>query len=825
MNDDACFHCSLPIPAGSEFVATIDDAPRRMCCPGCVAVAELIQASGLDQYYRYRDLPAPSLRDQVIPDAHELARYDGPALQKIFVREDADGVRHVTLAIEGIRCAACVWLIEQHLRRQPGVADIAVSLSAERAELAWNADATHLSTIVGSLGRIGYRAYPYRPELQEAARHAEQKDALKRLAVAGLGMMQVMMFAVGLYAGAIQGIADDHRDFLRWVSAIMSAPVVGYAALPFFVGAWRDVRRWRAGMDVPIALAVGGTYAASLAAAVLRRGDVYFESVSMFVFLILLGRFFEMRGRHRAGRAIASTLRRTPKWACRTVVGGTELVSIYELEVGDRLLVKPGETFAADGRVVDGHGWVNEAMLTGEEWPCAKHKGDAIAAGTQNGESPLTVLVERVGADTALAGIVRLLDRAARERPPIAELADRVARVFVPAILLLSVAVAILWWQHDASRALWVTLSVLVVSCPCALSLATPAALAASTGALLQRGLLVTRAHVIEGLARATDVVFDKTGTLTNGCFVRHHLIPLGTSSKKECLDLAARLETYSEHPIAKAFADVAAPADMKLTDVRAVAGCGIEAMQDGRCVRIGMSEWVQQLWGQSKTDSYPDDGGRGHGVLLGSSNGPLCWFELSEALRPEAARVSQALRDLGLRLHVVSGDDRQAVTSLAKQIDVRHAVGRASPADKLRYIRDLQTAGATVIMVGDGVNDTPGLGGAHVSVALGTGTDLAKTTADSVLMRDNLDGLAAAIALARRTRRIIAQNLAWAIAYNAIALPLAMCGLLAPYWAALGMSTSSLVVVANALRLGTTAAAAPNLESAPHWVPAKERA
>ena len=299
MDDRACFHCGLPISGDAEFALELDGVLRRLCCAGCVAVAELIRSSGLDQYYLYREVPAPSLRDQVLPNADELALYDRPSLQKIFVRREGDQLRRITLAIEGMRCAACVWLIEQHLRRQSGVVDIAVILTSQRAELAWNADATRLSQLLGSLARIGYRAYPYRPELQAAARDEEYRDALKRLAVAGFGMMQVMMFAVGLYAGAIQGIAENYRDFLRWFSAIMTAPVVGYAALPFFSRAWRDLRQWRAGMDVPIALAIGGTYAVSLAAAALRSGDVYFESIAMFVFLILLGRFLEMRARHR----------------------------------------------------------------------------------------------------------------------------------------------------------------------------------------------------------------------------------------------------------------------------------------------------------------------------------------------------------------------------------------------------------------------------------------------------------------------------------------------------------------------------------------------
>ncbi|HVM95668.1 MAG TPA: cation-translocating P-type ATPase, partial [Candidatus Acidoferrales bacterium] len=723
----------------------------------------------------------------------------------------------ITLAIEGMRCAACVWLIEQHLRRQTGVVDIAVSLTSQRAELAWNEDATRLSELLGALTRIGYRAYPYRPEAQTAARAAEQRDALKRLAVAGFGMMQVMMFAVGLYAGSIQGIADNYRDFLRWFSAIMTAPVVGYSALPFFNRAWRDLRQGRAGMDVPIALAVAGTYGASLVAAAAHRGDVYFESIAMFVFLILLGRFLEMRVRHRAASEVEATLRPAPKWAVRLDENGSEAVSVYELEPGNRVLVKPGETFPADGRVIEGCGWVNEAMLTGEEWPRTKRVGDAVAGGTQNGESPLTMVVEHVGADTVQSSIVRLVDRASRERPPIAELAERVARIFVPAIVVVAALVGALWWYIDASRALWVTLSVLVVSCPCALSLATPAALAAASGQLLRRGLLVTRAHVLEGLARATHVVFDKTGTLTEGRLRLHRVEPLGNATRDECLRLARLLEGYSEHPIARAFVDGGTlPAD-RLSDVRAVPTCGIEATMNGKLVRIGAREWVEELWKQGLQPQVLDL--RDHGVLLGDADGPLCWFELSDTLRLQAARTLRDLRRLGLALHVVSGDDRAAVKDMAEQLGLQHFLGRAQPQDKLSYVRELQRQGGVVIMVGDGVNDGPSLGGAQVSVALGSGTDLAMTAADSVLMREDLGVLVEAVVVARRTRTIIAQNLTWAVAYNVVALPLAACGLVAPYWAALGMSLSSLMVVANALRLGRIQNSSDEPLAAPGWI------
>ncbi len=795
-----CFHCGLPIPDGVDCQAQIDGLARAMCCPGCAAVAELIVATGLGDYYRYREAPAGAAERTTVAAVAELLRYDQPALQRGVVRDDGERGRRVTLALRGLRCAACAWLIERHLTRQPGVVSVHVNLAHERAELAWREGETRLSTLLTEIARLGYAAQPYQPDQQEQARRDEYRAALGRLALAGLGAMQVMMFAVGLYAGALQDMAPAHRDYLRMVSALVTMPIVAWAARPFFAAAARDLRNRRLGMDVPVALAIAIAFVASLVATALRSGEVYFDSVCMFVFLLSLGRFVEMRARHRAAAAIEGALRRPPAHATRLDDdGASAIVAAAELVPGDRVLVKPGETVPADGRVVEGSGWVNEAMLTGEQWPRARRRGDLVLGGTQNGESPLVVAVERSGADGVLAGVQRLVDRAGSEKPPVARLADRVAQAFVPAVLLLAAAVAAVWWRIDPSQAFWVTLSVLVVSCPCALSLATPAALTAATGGLLRRGLLVTRAHVLEGLHGATHVVFDKTGTLTQGSFRLRRSVPLPPHDLAGALALARALESRSEHPIARAFAaDAATPA---VVDAAAVAGFGVEGVVGGRRYRIGNPDWVTELTGGGAPNppSRDDD----MWVLLGDTDGAVAWFALEDAPRPEAAAAVRALRQRGLAVQLLSGDPSAAVAQLARRLGIEVAVRGASPAEKLRHVQALQAAGAVVVMVGDGVNDAPVLGAAQVSVAMGGGTDLAVGGADCVLLREDLGVLADAIDLAHRTRRVLYQNLGWSLAYNAVALPLAALGWVAPYWAALGMSLSSLVVVLNAVRLG----------------------
>jgi Cu2+-exporting ATPase len=801
---DGCFHCGLPVLPGTAFRAVVDGAERTMCCAGCVAASELIAASGLAAYYRYRERPGGTPASLTPAGRAELTRWDHPALQRTYASSEAGSLRRATFAIEGMRCGACAWLIEQRLARVAGVREIAVDLASARADVVWDGAVTRPSELLAEIASLGYPSRPYRPDLEEEARRAEYRAALWRLAVAGLGAMQVMMYAVGLYAGAMQGMEERYRDFLRWVSAVVTAPVLVIAGGPFFTAAWRDLRNRRVGIDVPVALALGLTFAASLGAAVLRTGDVYFESVCMFIFLLSLGRFVEMRTRHRAAAAIEHALRRPPACATRLRADGEhEVVSVWELVPGDVVLVKPGETAPADGTVVAGRGWVDESMLTGEHWPRRKDAGDPVAGGTQNGESPLTLRVERVGGDTVLAGILRLVDRASRERPRLARVADRVAARLLPGLVGLAVLSGAVWAWIDPARTVWVMVAVLVVSCPCALSLATPAALAAAGAALVRRGVLPTRGHVLETLGRATHVLFDKTGTLTEARLRLVRALPVGEAGVDDSLAVARAMERGSEHPIAAAFdagpipAHAARPAVEALT---AVAGRGIEAIVHGRPHRLGLPEWAATVCDGSLPLEPPGEDGTW--ILLAAADGPRCWFELEEVVRRDAIAAVGALRALGLDVQVVSGDTAAAVGRLAHRLDVTVARSRATPEAKLAHARNLQQAGGVVVMVGDGVNDAPGLGGADVAIAMGGGSDLARSRADAMLLQDDLGVLPEAIRLARRTRRVIGENLAWAIGYNAIAIPLAAAGLVPPWWAAIGMSLSSLLVVVNAGKL-----------------------
>ena len=775
-----------------------------MCCHGCAAVADAIMAAGLSDFYRHRTVNSRRPEDLIPEQLRGLELYDRADLQKSFVRAEDAHVREASLILEGIVCAACVWLSEHHVGQLPGVLEFRVNYSTHRARVRWDERQTRLSEILKAIAAIGYIAHPFDPSRQEALQKRERAVALRRLAVAGLCSMQVMMIAVGLYAGEYQGMEVWIRDFLRWICLILAIPVVTYSAMPFYTAAWRDLRNGRLGMDVPVALAVLAAFAASVWYTWQGGGEVYYDSVTMFVFFLLTGRFLEMTARHRAGQISEALVRMLPATATRLDADGSEsVVPIAELVPGDRVLVRPGETIPADGRVEDGASSVDESLLTGESLPVPRQRGEALIGGAVNVESPLVMRVEKVGADTVLSAIVRLLDRAQGEKPRLALLADRIAGWFVAALLVVAAGVFLTWWSlRDFDTAFRIMLSVLVVTCPCALSLATPTAIIAATGALTRLGVLTTRGHALETLARTTHVIFDKTGTLTYGRPQVVAVEPVGVGLEpRRCLALAAALERGSEHPIGRALTAAAGAATEAATDLRNTPGSGVEGWIGGRRYRVGRPEFVLAASDRAVV-SRTDLGVSSTWVALGDDSGPLAWFELTDTLRPGAAAAVSALKARGLVVELLSGDRPEAVAHVAEELAIARAEGGLSPQDKLDRLRTLQDQGAIVAMVGDGVNDAPVLAAAQISLAMGSGTQLAHATADMILLSERLDHLVSGVDMARRALVIMRENFAWAIGYNLVALPLAAGGWLAPWMSALGMSFSSLLVVVNALRL-----------------------
>jgi Cu2+-exporting ATPase len=805
---EACFHCGLPL-AEHRYPVEIDGVARDTCCRGCQAVAQTIALNGLSAYYRYRERPAER-RDAVGGGESRYELYDLPEVQKSFVRDGAPNEKVGALMLEGITCAACLWLIERRLAALEGVGAVQVNYATRRAHVRWDARRVRLSAILDAVAALGYEARPYDGRRSYESQRRERTRMLWRLFVAGFGMMQVMMYVVPGYV-ANGEISADAEGLMRWASLVLTVPVVAWSAQPFYAGAWREIRGRRLGMDVPVSLGLLAAFAASVHA-VMAGGVVYFDSVSMFVFLLLAARFFEMNARMTATQSQERLAQVAPAVAERLAsYPGAALaveVPVATLKPGDVVRVRPGATVPADAVVIDGESDVDESLVTGEARPVSKRAGQPLIGGTLNVTSVLVARVSRVGEETVLAGILRLMDRAQSERPRIAQLADRVAHWFVAAQLAIALAAAVIWYVLDPTQALPIAVAVLVVTCPCALSIATPTALAAATARLHQSGLLVTRGHALEALAAARRFVFDKTGTLTGGAMTLLGVMPLARASREQCLAWGAALESASEHPIAHAVVKALERPTRVATAVACSTGRGVEGRVDGKLLRIGAPDYVAELHGQALPQELAFVSDAVTVVALGSDREWLALFMLGDTLREGAHALVQELRAAGCGVTLLSGDRSRAVSELACRLGIADARGEQAPAGKRDYVASLQARGETVAMVGDGVNDGPVLAQAQVSIALASGTPLAQTAADIVLMTAHLAPLAEAIRVARRTLRIIRQNLGWAVAYNLLAVPLAVMGYVTPLAAAIGMSASSLIVVGNAARLATKPAA-----------------
>jgi Cu2+-exporting ATPase len=807
MSKASCYHCGLPIPDDVDLPVVINGETKAMCCYGCQAVAQSIVDNGLADYYRSRDALPESPREAMPAILEQMALYDHAEFQKSFVKALGENDREASLLLEGITCAACIWLNEQHIGKLPGVIAVDINYASRRARVRWDESRIKLSDILRAVAAIGYRAYPYDAAKNEEISRNERRGAMWRLWVAGFGMMQVMMYAYPVYI-ADGDMSADIESLMRWASLILTIPVVFYSSAPFFRNAWRDLKLKRVGMDVPVALGVGLAFAASCWATFIQGGEVYFDSVTMFVFFLLGGRYLEMTARQKALSVTEALTKLLPAFAQKIVNfpadrEATQVV-VADLRVGDHVLVRPGDIVPADGHVVEGISCANEALLTGESLPVPKQPGDPVTGGSVNAESPLVVRVDQVGEGTRLSAIIDLMERASLEKPRIVEIADRIATYFVAALLVVAILTAFGWYLVEPSRALWITVSVLVVTCPCALALATPIALTVAAGSLARDGLLVTRGHAIETLARATHFVFDKTGTLTTGQMHLQDILVLGEMSREDSLNLAAALEQASEHPLAMALRH-AAPGDARwqATDSISEPGQGIEAVIDGRRYRIGRPAYALAISNAAlpaETADWLESGDTV--VLLADAQGPLALFRIGDQLRPEARKLVGDLRRGGRQVVLLTGDAPAVAARVAAELGIDDVRAGMTPAGKHAAVTELQSAGAIVAMVGDGVNDAPVLAQAQVSVAMGSGAQLARTQSDFVLLSENLGHLHKGLGRAGFALVVIRQNLWWSFAYNIVALPAAIAGYVTPWMAGIGMSLSSLLVVVNSLRI-----------------------
>lgn len=800
-----CYHCGLPVASKMDMAVTINGEQQPMCCAGCQAVAQTIVNSGLEDFYRHRTAPSLTASDTVPEFLKQISVYDEPELQKSFVSSIGADQREAALILEGITCPACVWMNEQHLKTLPGIIDIQANFSTRRLRVRWNNGKLKLSQILQAIHEIGYTAYPYDPQQHQQMLDRERKLLLQRLGVAGILGMQVMMIAITLYTGEFSGDEEKYKHFFHWISLLLTMPVVLFSARAFFDPALRDLKHRKLGMDVPISLGILIAFIGSIKSTLSGVGEVYYDSVTMFVFLVLLARYLELVARKRATETSENLILMTPATAIRLQDSKQEIIPVARLNVGDRVLIRPGDTVPADGRIVEGRSTIDESLLSGESLPVIRQPGDPVIGGSINIESPLQVMVEHIGQDSLLSHISSLMERSQMEKPAIIQLADRVAAWFVPIIVLLAAVVGGFWWQKGDPHWFETMLSLLVVTCPCALSLATPAALTVATDTLMKLGILSTRGHAIETLARAGHFVFDKTGTLTEGVLQLNQVTPLADLTPDQCLNIAAALETHSEHPIAKAITGAADPdSDLNASAVSNIPGAGLNGSINGTNYFLGTADHIRLFSQTSLTDQLIESlDSKGHSLIfLADENRLLAAFLLLDNLRQDARKVVDLLKQRGKQLSILSGDNYSSVSGVAEKLGIASFDAGLKPDQKLQKLKDLQKKGEVVAMIGDGVNDAPVLAGAQVSMAMGSGAQIARANADLVLLKNQLPILADAISVTTKTVNIIRQNMSWAILYNLLAVPVAALGLIEPWMAAIGMSLSSLLVVTNALRI-----------------------
>lgn len=794
-----CFHCLQPLPEDGGYKVKVAEHDRDVCCYGCQAIAQTIDQQGLLHFYQYRDTSNP-LQIPLLPEElKQLEAYDQDELQAQFTQLDDAGLRSTTLSIEGMTCAACAWLIEQQLTQLQGVEQARVNATTERVTIRWQPEQVKLSELLSQIAGLGYRALPFQAATQEQDFKRRRRYFVRRIGIAGLATMQVMMIAVALYFGVVDEVDGNMRQFFWWISLLFATPVLLYSAQPFYLSALRSIQARQLNMDVPVSLALLSAYGASVYATFMNQGEVYFESVSMFTFFLLAGRYFELLAKQRAIATAANLVKLLPATAQREAANGSiENVAVNQLISGDVVRVLPGQTLPADGVLLSEQADVNESMLTGESVPVLHRQGDTVLAGTLNQSQPLRMQVAATQQGTVMAKIAALQDQALANKPKLAERAERLANQFVKQLLFLAAATFLIWSFIDPAEAFWVTLAVLVATCPCALALAAPTAVTGVIHQLNRNGIILRNIDTIEALREVNTIVVDKTGTLTTGQFTIHQ--SHYPSEQGELADaLAHALEMHSEHPLAQPFKSLRSQTKVRLENVEVDLGEGIRAewhtaVGTTVAVKMGAPRYIANWHPAIDTQTEAN-------VVLATEQEVLGCYQVVDKLRDDAAETIAALQQQGLRVIMLTGDKQANAMRVAAQLGIDKVVAESLPQDKLAFIKNQQQQGP-VLMIGDGINDGPVLAQADVSMTFGQAADLARQAADVVAMRNDLSAVLALLQATAKSRRVLRQNISWALLYNIGIIPIAVLGWVTPYIAAIGMSLSSLLVLANSLRL-----------------------
>ena len=816
-----CFHCGLPLPAVGIITAKINEQQQQFCCSGCAQVCQIIHNSGLGSFYDH----APDDRQWTQPEQapEDAIVFDDPDLQADFVRQRPDGTHQADLLIEGIHCPACVWLIERTVNDIAAVTYSEVNYSRQRLRLRWKPEEMKLSQAILAIGGVGYRAVPYEEDLEQKANKSRRQDLMFRMAFAGFVFANVMTAAVCLYGGDFFGIEDKFRAIFQWYSMVLTFAGIAYSGHTFFISAWNILRRGRLNMDVPISIGITASFlwssAITISPSLGAENHVYFDSVAMFVFLILVGRFLESSAREVAGSATRQLLSLLPRSALRQEPDGSEqLIPLRSVQQGDLLRIKPGDRVPVDGEVTIGISEVDEAMISGEARPVPKHPGDTVIGGTLNISGQMHVRATDLGHNSVLSQIVEMVEHAQTSKVQIQRLADRIVPWFVAIVLLLAASTLIFWWLHTGfSFAIMAAVTVLIITCPCALGLATPMAIAIGAGLGGKLGILIKRSSALEQLADIDHVVFDKTGTLTQGRLNVLHAqaMPESGIDKNSLWSTVRTMEKASEHTLATAIVDFLGdyPLLDELNSFSNTPGRGVQSRVDQATWRIGSLGWLEAHninLDREIAKTIHEQELLGHTIVVVFDNEQLlAWFALGDELRPESASVIQVLIKAGKGISLLTGDRTAAAHAIANQLfqnsgdnsqaNTIDIIAEVLPGDKAEQIRKLQAQGLAVAMIGDGINDAPALTQANIGIAMGQATDISAQAADMVLL-GGLDQLSVAIRLSAQTMRTIRQNLALSLSYNVLVLPLAMAGMIHPLFAAIAMPASSLLVIGNAL-------------------------
>lgn len=806
-----CYHCGLPVTGQAACEVEIEGESRSFCCSGCMTVCRMIHESGLEDFYKrlnYQDAEMPPPEAPLDPDQYDLEEVQGE-----FVRKLDGGLRQAHLLVEGIHCAACVWLIEKGLSAMVGVDLAEVNLAHHRLNLRWDSNSVALSAIMQRLANLGYAAAPFNPETAEGNLQRRNRALLFRMAFAAFGMMNIMWISIALYAGAFTGIDVEHKQFFHWISFFIATPVLIYSGWPFLSAAFKGLQQARLTMDLPIAIGSLATWGYSCWVMLNRSGEVYFDTVVTFLFVILVGRYLEGLSKRNASSAALKLMELQPRLATRLIAGnegeegeeGEERISIRKIEVADHLLVRPGEKVPADGVVISGRSNVDESMLSGEVKPVLKAANDTVVAGSINVDGSLIMEVKLTGADTALANIVALVEEAQGSKAPVQRLADRIVPWFVAATLGLALVTFIYWLRIDFDTALLAAVSVLIITCPCALGLATPMGIAVGVGAGAKRGVLVRNGQALETLSGITHVVFDKTGTLTEGKMRVNNVVAAAGFEKEQLIRMAAAIESHSHHPLAVALVE-AAKSFRALVGESFVseAGLGVSGQVEGQAVVIGNLRLMQREDVQGMgafTDQTKQIEQRGGVAVFVAVDGHLAGIvDLQDRIREEATALVKVIEHMGMGMTMLTGDSYLAASELQLKLGEMHVVAGVMPEEKEAEIRRLQERGEKVLMIGDGVNDAPALARADISMAMGSGMDVSMACADIVLVSSDLSRVGFALSLAQKTLSTIRQNIGISLVYNLILVPAAMAAWVTPVFAAIAMPVSSLLVIGNAL-------------------------